>query len=244
MHMGCSPARRDTNRRFCVHGSLTVVRSTMTERQNAIGYLRVSTSDQSTSGAGLAAQRSAIEREAAHRDWDVQFVEETGSGRSLTGRPGLLTALDDLEHGNANVLVVAKLDRLSRSLLDFANLMQRAQRHNWNLIALDLGIDLSTPAGEFMASVMASAAQWERRIIGQRTREALAAKRAAGVRLGRPPEIPQSVREFIVSERASGLGYTAIARVLDTQAIPTARGGATWRPSTIRRIVRQTVAAD
>src|SRR5215218_9549707 len=99
----------------------------MTERQNVIGYLRVSTSDQSNSGAGIAAQRASIEREAAHRDWNVRFVEETGSGRSLTGRPGLLSALDDLEHGAANVLVVAKLDRLSRSLLDFANLMQRAQ---------------------------------------------------------------------------------------------------------------------
>ena len=58
------------------------------------------------------------------------------------------------------------------------------------MVALDLGIDMSTPAGEFLASVMASAAQWERRIIGVRTREALAAKRAAGVRLGRPPRIP------------------------------------------------------
>lgn len=64
------------------------------------------------------------------------------------------------------------------------SLMGRAQSEGWNLVALDLGIDLSTPGGEFLASVMASAAQWERRIIGQRTKEALAVKRAQGVRLG------------------------------------------------------------
>jgi Resolvase, N terminal domain len=81
---------------------------------------------------------------------------------------------------------VAKLDRLSRSLRDFAELMSRAQAQRWNLVALDLGIDLSTASGEFMANVMASAAPWERRIIGQRTKDALAVQRSQGVRLGRP----------------------------------------------------------
>jgi DNA invertase Pin-like site-specific DNA recombinase len=73
---------------------------------------------------------------------------------------------------------VAKLDRLSRLLKDFATLMERGQKKGWNLVACDLGIDLSTPSGEFMANVMGSAAQWERKLIGQRTRDALAAKRA------------------------------------------------------------------
>ena len=208
----------------------------MTQRLNAIGYLRVSTTEQTNSGAGLSAQRSAIEREASHRDWDVTFVEETGSGGSLTGRPGLLMALERLEISDASVLVVAKLDLLSRSFLDSANLMQRAQRHGRNLIALDLGIDLSTPAGEFMASVMASAAQWERRIMGQRTREALAVKRAAGVRLGRPPEIPMAVRTRIAAERLAGRTHAEIARGLDADRIPTARGGQVWRRSTVKRI--------
>jgi len=89
--------------------------------------------------------------------------------------------------------MVSKLDRLSRSLLDFAGLMHRAQVGGWNVVALDLGIDLATPAGEFMASVMASAAQWERRIIGQRTRDALAVRKAEGHRLGRPSSLPREV---------------------------------------------------
>jgi DNA invertase Pin-like site-specific DNA recombinase len=86
----------------------------------------------------------------------------------------MAAALAAVESGDASAIVVAKLDRLSRSLVDFAFVMARAQVGHWNLVALDLGIDLSTAAGEFMANVMASAAQWERRMIGQRTRDALA----------------------------------------------------------------------
>src|ERR1035437_1326039 len=139
----------------------------------AVGYRRVSTVEQADSGAGLAAQQLIIEAEAARRGWVLVEVhtDEAASGKSLVGRVALEAAITAVESGRADVLVVAKLDRLSRSLLDFANLMARAQTKGWNLVALDLGIDLSTPAGEFLASVMASAAQWERRIIGQRNPE-------------------------------------------------------------------------
>lgn len=89
-------------------------------------------------------------------------------------------------------------------LLDFASLMARSQDEGWSLVALDLGVDTSTPAGEFMASVMASAAQWERRIIGQRSRDALAAKRAQGVQLGRRPSISLEVAAKIHALRAQG----------------------------------------
>lgn len=164
-------------------------------------------------------------------------MTETGSGRSLSGRPALAGALETLASGEAQVLVVSKLDRLSRSLLDFAGLMGRAQSEGWNLVALDLGIDLSTPGGEFLASVMASAAQWERRIIGQRTKDALAVKKSQGVRLGRPPSIPDDVRERIVSERAIGATYKAIAEVLNNGGVPTSRGGARWYAATVRQVV-------
>ncbi len=140
----------------------------------------MSTDEQADSGAGLVAQRSAIETEAARRGWHLVAVEvDAGaSGKSLTGRPALTASLAAVTGGQADVLLVAKLDRLSRSLLDFAGLMARSQAEGWSLVALDLGVDTSTPAGEFMASVMASAAQWERRIIGQRTRDALSVKRS------------------------------------------------------------------
>src|SRR5262245_11855580 len=119
----------------------------MSEQAYAVvGYIRVSTSEQADSGAGLEAQRQAIEAEASRRGWKLVHVfEDAGaSGKSLDGRRGLQRALEAIEAGTAGGLVVARLDRLSRSLLDFAALMERARKRGWNLIALDLGVDTST----------------------------------------------------------------------------------------------------
>jgi DNA invertase Pin-like site-specific DNA recombinase len=110
------------------------------------------------------------------------------------------------------------------------------------VVALDLGIDLSTPAGEFMAGVMASAAQWERRIIGTRTREALAAKKATGARLGRPSSLPPEVRERIATERADGRTWMAIADRLNRDQVGTSQGGARWYPSSVRAVYLAAVA--
>jgi DNA invertase Pin-like site-specific DNA recombinase len=204
-----------------------------------VGYLRCSTEEQADSGLGLAAQRAAIEAEATRRGWTVVAVyEDAGvSGKSTKGREGLSAALAAVEAGNAAAIVVAKLDRLSRSLADFAALMARAQAEGWNLVALDLGIDLRTAAGEFMANVMASAAQWERRIIGQRTRDALAIRRAEGVRLGRPRTLDPATRHRIVTAHRAGEGWSVIARTLNDDRVPTAHGGARWYPSTVRAVV-------
>lgn len=203
-----------------------------------VGYVRVSTEDQADSGLGLASQRTAIQAECSRRHWSLIAIHEDAgiSGKKLD-RPGLTLALDDVQQGRAAGIVVAKLDRLSRSLVDFAGLMALAQDQGWNLVALDLGIDLSSPAGEFMAGVMASAAQWERRIIGQRTRDALAVKRQQGVRLGRPSVLPAEVAQRIRDAHGCGASLASIARDLNTENVPTAHGGAQWYPSTVRSVV-------
>ena len=201
----------------------------------AVGYRRVSTSEQADSGAGLAAQQTIIEAEASRRGWNlVGTYTDALSGKSLVGRVELEAAIDAVESGRASVLVVAKLDRLSRSLLDFAGIMARAQANGWYLVALDLGIDLSTAPGEFMANVMASAAQWERRIIGQRTREGMAAKKAAGVRLGPPRRLPDAAARQILEIRSSGLSWAGVAAKLNELEVPTALDGRQWYPSTTR----------
>src|ERR1017187_9193585 len=112
---------------------------------HAIGYVRVSTGRQADSGAGLDAQRRAILAEAERRGWsatDVQFIQETVTGANAR-RPGLELAREALASGDAGALVVSKVDRLARSLLDFSQIMQEAQRQGWALIALDLPLDLS-----------------------------------------------------------------------------------------------------
>ena len=103
--------------------------------------------------------------------------------------------------GKAGGLLVAKMDRLSRSVVDGAGLMERAAREGWALHFADLDIDTSTPAGEMAANIIISGSQYERRLISQRTRDALAAKRARGERLGAAPALPLEVTRRIVAER-------------------------------------------
>jgi DNA invertase Pin-like site-specific DNA recombinase len=199
----------------------------------------VSTGRQADSGAGIEAQRTAILAEATRRGWaaaDVQFIEETASGKNAK-RPGLELAREALASGDAGALVVSKMDRLSRSLLDFASIMQEAQKQGWALIALDCPVDLTTPMGEALASIIATFAQLERKMIGERTRDALAEKRAAGVKLGRPRILPDDVRERIVAEREEKRTLRIIADALNDEGVPTAHGGKRWYPSTVRQVL-------
>jgi DNA invertase Pin-like site-specific DNA recombinase len=206
---------------------------------SVVAYLRVSTEEQADSGAGLAAQRAAIEVAADQRRWHVLawHVDAGASGKSMNGRPELAKALDEVRQGRAAGIVVAKLDRLSRSVLDFAGLMADANKRGWNIVALDLGIDLSTPAGKLVAGMMANVAEWERDVISQRTKDGLAAKKAAGTRLGRPSALPTDVVSRIVAARNAGQGYSVIARALNDEQVPTAQGGARWYPSTVQKVL-------
>lgn len=202
-----------------------------------LGYVRVSTEEQKRSGAGLAAQRSAIHQACTDRGYELlDIVEDAGWSAKSLDRPGIVRVLDDLDTGHAGALMVAKLDRLSRSLMDFSGLMERSRSNGWAIVALDLGVDTSTPAGEMMANVLATFAQFERRLIGQRITEALAQKKAAGVRLGRPRSLPEAVVTKIVADRANGLTLQAIADKLNAQGVATAQGGAFWRPSSVRAV--------
>jgi len=202
-----------------------------------VGYTRVSTDQQGESGAGLDAQRAAIDAEAARRGWSVERVyTDVASGKSTRGRQQLAAALDRMEPGS--VLVVAKLDRLSRSLLDFAALMAQAQRDGWSIVALDIGVDTSTVNGELVANIIMSLAQWERRIIGQRTKDALGAVRSRGTRLGRPTTVTRDAVAIITAMRGAGSSLREVAGALNSAGVPTAQGGREWYASTVRAIER------
>lgn len=204
----------------------------------AIGYLRVSTQEQLESGAGLAAQRANILAEAARRGWgEVEFIEDAGYSARDLKRPGIQVALDALKRGRADVLVVSKLDRLSRSLVDFAGLMDRATRERWALVALDLGVDTATVSGRAVASVLAVFSQLERELVGLRTREALQQKRLAGVRLGRPSAVDRRTRSLIRRLREDGLSYARVAAELNRRRIAPVGGGREWYGSTVRRVL-------
>lgn len=186
----------------------------------------------------MEAQRERIQQEAQRRNWQVTWITDDGYTAATLERPGIATALAALRAHEADALVVAKLDRLSRSLLDFAGLMERAQQEKWNVVCLDLGIDLSTPQGQLMANVMASFAAYERELIRQRTRDALQALKMRGVRLGRPVALPADVRAAVQAWRAAGCTLADIAQALNEAQVPTAHGGTEWRPSTVRGVER------
>ncbi len=205
-----------------------------------IGYVRVSTEEQAHSRAGLEAQREAIQTEAERRGWTVvRVVEDAGYSAKDLKRPGIRAVLAAMENREADTLVVAKLDRLSRSMLDFAALMAKAQKQSWGIVALDVNVDTTTPSGEVMANVMAAFAQFERRLIGQRTREALSKKRESGVRLGRPRVISSALEARIRALRGQGMTVRAIARALDAEGIHSPSGGP-WQPSTLHRVLSRT----
>lgn len=199
-----------------------------------IAYVRTSR----TGTAEAAAQRAAINAEAARRGWVVSTVyeDEEGARGRLMRLPALSDAIDALDRGGAAGLVVATFDRVSRSVADAADLLERAHRGGWALVVCELGIDTSTPTGQATANVIATFAQLERRLIGQRTRDALAVRRAQGVRLGRPRTLPADVVARIVADRTAGLGWSAIGRALDAENVPTAQGGARWYPATVRAV--------
>lgn len=160
---------------------------------------------------------------------------ERQSGKSLD-RPGLRQALERIAAGSADGLIVAKLDRLSRSVIDFVLLLEWMSEADATLVALDLAIDTSTPSGRLMANVMASFAEWERDVIAARTRAGLASLRARGQPTGRPavadrPELAARIRAMREEE---GLTLQAIADTLNAEGVPTLRGAREWRVSSVQ----------
>lgn len=198
--------------------------STNTDALDAILYSRVSTDDQVESGGGLADQRTRLEGMTAAKGWTatVALVDDGFSAKTLD-RPAMTEALRMLAAGEAGALVVTKLDRLTRSVRDIDQLMQDAQDQGWSLVVIDLGIDTTTASGRMVANLMATIAQWEREVIGERTSAALQAKKAQGQRLGRPVALPHSVRERIATERRLGSTYQAIADRLNVDNVPTVK---------------------
>lgn len=190
-------------------------------------------------GAGL--ERQALAAACRRRGWHpVESGEEAGFAAHERNRPGLEQALRLLERGAANALVAAKRVRPSQALGELAALLASAQRHGWALVALDCAAQTTPAAAAASASVLASFAPCERRSISERTRAALARKRAQGVRLGRPPQMSAYAIERIRRERAARSSLAAIANGLNADRIPTAQGGRRWYPATVRYTLNRT----
>ncbi|RKT78672.1 DNA invertase Pin-like site-specific DNA recombinase [Terracoccus luteus] len=200
----------------------------------------MSTAEQATEGASVDAQRAALGAEALRRGWDCEVVADEGFSAKDLRRPGLASALERLDSGGADALLAVRLDRVSRSVADFAGLLARAKKRSWRIVLLSPNLDTEDPAGKFTAHVLAAAAEYERDLIGARTREGMAQRRAEGVHVGRPRSVPLNVVERIVLDRANGSTLKQIAQRLTDEGVPTARGGVCWSLSSVQGILNST----
>jgi DNA invertase Pin-like site-specific DNA recombinase len=208
---------------------------TTTTPLRVIGYVRVSTAEQAASGYGLTAQEDTLRAAAERNGWELIAIvrDEGASGKDLD-RPGLREALA-MAH-KADAIAVAKLDRLTRSIVGLSDLMEWGQRNGLALVALDLGLDTSTTTGRLVARVMASVGEWEREQISERTRAAATVRRTQGKRMGRPgvrdsmPEVCARIK----AARDEGLTWQAIADALNADGVATVRGGSGWRVSSVQ----------
>lgn len=205
---------------------------------NLIGYCRVSTDEQALYGYGLDAQETKLRDHARRNNAEMVVMRDEGiSGKSLE-RPALMRALSKIAAGEADGLVVAKLDRLTRSVIDFAMLLEWFTTAKAQLVALDFDLDTNTPGGRLVAHIMSATAEWERSVIAERTRSALAAAKAQGRPIGPPavgdrPELAIRIRDM----RERGATLQQICDALNVEGVPTARGGSMWRPSSVQAVL-------
>jgi DNA invertase Pin-like site-specific DNA recombinase len=210
--------------------------------KNAVAYTRVSTAQQGRSGLGLDAQQAALTRFAEAEGFDLieTFTEvETGKGAdALDRRPQLSAALAAARKLKAPI-IVAKLDRLSRDVHFISGLMT----HRTPFIVAELGAD----ADPFMLHLYAALAEKERRLISQRTKDALAAKKAQGVKLGglnakgvanrdEAKARAEALRPLLAE--LAGQSARAIAAELNTRGVATPSGGR-WHAETVIRVQRR-----
>lgn len=205
----------------------------------ALIYTRVSTEEQGISRNGLESQLATCQEYSRRMGFEVaEVIEEVVSGAKMTNRPLLIGALARLKAGDANVLVVSKLDRLSRSVSDLCYLLEVSEKEGWSLVILDLNIDCTTSSGRMQAQIQATFAEFERRRIGERTKDGLAIAKSKGKKLGgSKPVIPAETVEVIAFLRLVNLSLRSIAEVLNKELGTTPTGKA-WSAGSIDWVLK------
>ena len=226
-------------------------------RMKVVGYSRVSTDGQADDGVSLAAQEERLRQYAALYDLELVAIHvDAGLSAKSMDRPGLQAALAVLDAREAEGLLVAKLDRLTRSVADLAMMIDRYFAKDFSLFSVADSIDTRSASGRMVLNILASVGQAERETAGERTRAALAHLKAKGVKLGaaalgwsRSADVDEDGRRVVIQiedERAAverivalhtkGLSLRQIALTLAEEGFRTKRGGQ-WRHSVIRKVL-------
>ena len=217
-----------------------------------IAYLRVSTDKQADKGISLEAQEEKARAYANLYDLDlIEVIIDAGESAKTLDRPGLQRALSMLKTGKAEALLVVKLDRLTRSVVDLGKLIETYfAPGKAALMSVSEQIDTRSAAGRLVLNILASVSQWERETIGERTRDAMQHKQANGEYIGGEApygfklvageliedEAEQEVIQKAKAYHAEGLSLRKIAAELDKQGIRT-RCGSIFAANQISRMV-------
>lgn len=210
-----------------------------------LGYTRVSTDEQADHGVSLAAQAEKIRAYAALYGHElVGLIEDAGQSAKSLKRPGLQEALRAIREGEAEGLLIVKLDRISRSVVDIGMLFREyfgeSSKVKATLLSVTDQIDTESAGGRLVVNVMASASQWEREVISERTKAALAHLKAQGVKLGRPTLAADAYDPALLARaeslKAQGLPLRKIAATLTEEGFQTRRGGK-WGAETVRLLL-------
>jgi DNA invertase Pin-like site-specific DNA recombinase len=210
----------------------------------AIGYVRVSTEKQADFGVSLEAQSEKVRAMAVVQGAElVDVIVDAGESAKSLNRPGMAWLLSLVDGGAVDTVIIAKLDRLTRSVKDLAELLERFTRRGVSLVSVAESLDTGTAAGRLVLNIMVSVSQWEREAIGERTRDAMHHKRANGERVGTVPfgyrtaadglhlesdPTEQDILSRIRELKAAGHTTRQIADELNRQGYTTRRGTA-WR---------------
>jgi len=209
----------------------------------AIIYTRVSTDEQGESGLGLEAQeRTALDYCQRNGLEVVRIEREVMSGKSMKKRVALQAALDACANGDAGLVVASNVSRLARSIRDLSEMLETAERKGYGIAAVDTGLDTSTPAGKMVFQILGVAAEYERAMISDRTKKALASAKARGTQLGRPATMSSEVVSNIIEMYKAQKSLRAIASTLNEQGVATTQGGAKWHASTISKVIKTNAA--
>ena len=219
----------------------------------AIAYTRVSTQEQADSGLSLTGQRERIAAYCIAREWElVETVTDAGVSGGTLQRPGLSHVLDMVRRGDVDVVVVLKLDRLTRSVKDLGDLLERFEKAQVAFSSVSDNFDTTSANGKLVLNILGSVAQWERDVIAERTSDAMQVARSQGKRVGAVPfgftlaqdgetldPDPEALETVaaIADLRRKGESLRSIARTLNAAGIATAQAAA-WTAETVRRVLR------
>jgi site-specific DNA recombinase len=221
---------------------------------NVVGYIRVSTEEQANSGLSLGAQRTKVQGYCDLYDLSlIDVIEDSGQSAKSLNRKGLTRALAMLRKGQADGIVIPKLDRLTRSVGDWQTLIDDyfGERPGKQLFSVQDSIDTRTAAGRLVLNVLLSVAQWEREAIGERTSDALQHKIRNGERCGKvrfgydlaadgkslvPNRTEQKAIGLMRCLRSTGESLRDIAAELNRRGIATKEGRA-WIHTSVKGIL-------